>query len=236
MKTIFKGVEKLQENQFLEDTQKKDLKKIKLGFCLGEFEKKSEIWWERDEGVVFGRRVKKEKVASAAEVKLDGLLLERLRREAAKMREWVKVKKAGVTEAVVDQIHSIWESNELAKLKFDLPLCHLPISHGPDDKYDTLRTQIINMDLFPNIDRVYAMVMLEESYRGITDTQDTTSAVGFHAQNGLLTARSSGLVSATTGDPNCTPTGRPWCTFCHWVGHTQEKFYRRLGIALPGKE
>ncbi|KAK2986787.1 hypothetical protein RJ640_011012 [Escallonia rubra] len=127
MKTIFKAVEKLQENQFLEDTQKKDLKKIELGFCLGEFEKSPKFGgkmpWERDEGVVFGRRVKKEKVASAAEVNLDGVLLERLRGEAAKMREWVKVKKAGVTEAVVDQIHSIWESNELAMLKFDLPLC-----------------------------------------------------------------------------------------------------------------
>ncbi|KAK3006006.1 hypothetical protein RJ639_016021 [Escallonia herrerae] len=106
---------------------------------------------------------------------------------------------------------------------------------GLDDKYATLRTQIINMDPFPNIDRVYAMVMQEESHRGITGSRDTTSAVGFHAQNGPPTARSSGLVSATAGDPDRTPTGRPWCTFCHRVGHTQEKCYRRLGIAPPGK-
>ncbi|KAK3016508.1 hypothetical protein RJ639_007197 [Escallonia herrerae] len=86
-----------------------------------------------------------------------------------------------------------------------------------------------------NSDRVYAMVMQEESHRGITGSRDTTSAVGFHAQNGPPTARSSGLVSATTGDPDRTPTGRPWCTFCHRVGHTQEKCYRRLGIAQPGK-
>ncbi|KAK3026605.1 hypothetical protein RJ639_041625 [Escallonia herrerae] len=46
---------------------------------------------------------------------------------------------------------------------------------------------------------------------------------------------SSQANSATTGDPDRTPTGRPWCTFCHRVGHTQEKCYRRLGIALPGK-
>ncbi|KAK3040145.1 hypothetical protein RJ639_027871 [Escallonia herrerae] len=106
---------------------------------------------------------------------------------------------------------------------------------GLDDKYATLRTQIINMDPFPNIDRVYAMVMQEESHRGITGSCDTTSAVGFHAQNGPPTARSSGLVSATVGDPDRTPTGRPWCTFCHRVGHTHEKCYRRLGIAPPGK-
>ncbi|KAK3043369.1 hypothetical protein RJ639_002671 [Escallonia herrerae] len=106
---------------------------------------------------------------------------------------------------------------------------------GLDDKYATLRTQIINMDPFPNIDRVYAMVMQEESHRGITGSRDTTSAVGFHAQNGPPTARSSGLVLATAGDPDRTPTGRPWCTFCHRVDHTQEKCYRRLGIAPLGK-
>ncbi|KAK3003162.1 hypothetical protein RJ639_018928 [Escallonia herrerae] len=106
---------------------------------------------------------------------------------------------------------------------------------GLDDKYATLRTQIINMDQFPNIDRVYAMVMQEESHRGITGSHDTTSAVGFQAQNRPPTARSSGLISATLGDPNRTPTRWPWCTFCHWVGHTMDKCYRRLGIALPGK-
>ncbi|KAK3021003.1 hypothetical protein RJ639_045468 [Escallonia herrerae] len=46
---------------------------------------------------------------------------------------------------------------------------------------------------------------------------------------------SSQANSATAGDPDRTPTGRPWCTFCHQVGHTQEKCYRRLGIAPPGK-
>ncbi|KAK3034855.1 hypothetical protein RJ639_032310 [Escallonia herrerae] len=45
---------------------------------------------------------------------------------------------------------------------------------------------------------------------------------------------SSQANSATTGDPDRTPAGRPWCTFCHRVGHTQEKCYRRLGIAPPG--
>ncbi|KAK3021624.1 hypothetical protein RJ639_045257 [Escallonia herrerae] len=52
---------------------------------------------------------------------------------------------------------------------------------GLDDKYATLRTQIINMDLFPNIDRVYAMVMQEKSHQGITGSRDTTPTIGFHA-------------------------------------------------------
>lgn len=78
--------------------------------------------WESEERFVY-RRMKKEKVLTAAELKLDAMLLERLRGEAVKIQKWVKVKKAGVTRAVVDQIHLLWKNNELAMLKFDLPLC-----------------------------------------------------------------------------------------------------------------
>lgn len=50
---------------------------------------------------------------------------------------------------------------------------------GLDDMYSTLRTNITNTDPFPTLDRVYAMVMQEESHRGLTGTRDTPSAVGF---------------------------------------------------------
>ncbi|KAK2998792.1 hypothetical protein RJ639_023265 [Escallonia herrerae] len=46
---------------------------------------------------------------------------------------------------------------------------------------------------------------------------------------------SSQANSATAGDPDRTPTGRPWYTFCHRVGHTQEKCYHHLGIAPLNK-
>ncbi|CAL0308274.1 unnamed protein product [Lupinus luteus] len=78
--------------------------------------------WERDEKIVF-LRMKKEKALTAAELNLDKVLLQRLRDEAAKMRKWVKVMKAGVTKDVVDEIKRIWRKNELAMIKFDIPLC-----------------------------------------------------------------------------------------------------------------
>lgn len=68
-------------------------------------------------------RMKKEKVVSKAELSLDKELLERLRGEAAKMRTWVKVKKAGVTQSVVDEIRLTWRTSELAMIKFYMPLC-----------------------------------------------------------------------------------------------------------------
>nr|DAD32591.1 TPA_asm: hypothetical protein HUJ06_011442 [Nelumbo nucifera] len=78
--------------------------------------------WSKAERLVFPR-MKKEKVATAAELTLPGEVLKRLRSDAAKMRKWVKVKKAGVTQAVVDEIKMIWRNNELAMINFDIPLC-----------------------------------------------------------------------------------------------------------------
>ncbi|KAK6125435.1 hypothetical protein DH2020_040829 [Rehmannia glutinosa] len=100
------------------------LESTEFDIPLAEVEKEvklKKLPWERDERMVI-RRVKKEKVVTAAESILDGILLERLRNEAAMIRKWVKVKKAGVTQAVVDQVHFIWRNNELALLKFDIPL------------------------------------------------------------------------------------------------------------------
>ncbi|XP_073151397.1 chloroplastic group IIA intron splicing facilitator CRS1, chloroplastic [Henckelia pumila] len=159
MKRIYKGIEKLQESQELEEVQKEPenvkfifppnelwgdggyenyaevgitfevdqepLKNVEFGIPLenvGKGEKSNNLPWEREERMVTTRR-KKEKVATAAESSLDGELLRRLRSEAATMKTWVKVKKAGVTEDVVNQVVLTWRSDELALLKFDLPLC-----------------------------------------------------------------------------------------------------------------
>lgn len=84
--------------------------------------RKERMPWERHEKVDF-LKVKKEKIVTAADLTLDKVLLQRLRSEAAIMRIWVKVKKAGVTQDVVNQIKRTWRTNELAMVKFDIPLC-----------------------------------------------------------------------------------------------------------------
>ncbi|PIA33367.1 hypothetical protein AQUCO_04100055v1 [Aquilegia coerulea] len=82
----------------------------------------SKMPWAKADRVVI-RRLKKEKVKTAAEMRLPELVLKSLRSDAAKMKKWVKVKKAGVTQAVVDEIKNIWRNNELVMVKFDVPLC-----------------------------------------------------------------------------------------------------------------
>lgn len=78
--------------------------------------------WEREEDKFILRRTKKERVSSTADLILEEGLLKRLRLEGSKLRKWVNVRKAGVTEAVVSEIRSIWEGNELAMVRFDVPL------------------------------------------------------------------------------------------------------------------
>lgn len=124
MRRIAQSIGKLQKNGDLGETQMK-MEEVDFGdFYLEGLEEsgiRQRMPWEKDDGIVL-RRTKK-KTVSAAELSLDKVLLGRLRGEAVKMEKWVKVNKVGVTQDVVNKIHFIWERNELAMLKFDVPLC-----------------------------------------------------------------------------------------------------------------
>lgn len=131
MKKIIENIEKLQKDQILDETQKKVMEKFEFKGCFEENVSHEEdlrggfggkVPWLREDRFVF-RRMKKERMVTKAETMLDGELIERLKDEARKMRKWVKVKKAGVTESVVFEIRLAWRRNELAMVKFDVPLC-----------------------------------------------------------------------------------------------------------------
>ncbi|KAK9115425.1 hypothetical protein Syun_022222 [Stephania yunnanensis] len=127
MRRIVESITKLQESRDFEETRE-ELGEFELRVPLeliGEDENsKCEVRmpWMSHEKVVF-RRMKKERVATAAELSLDEMVVKRLRNEARKMRTWVKGKKAGVTQVVVDEIKRTWRQNELAMVKFCFPLC-----------------------------------------------------------------------------------------------------------------
>lgn len=129
IKKIARRIEELGKRVDSEETQKDSTEERGIGECLeglgeaaGDSRPGERMPWERDEGFEF-RRMKKEKVVSSAELRLERELLDRLRGEARKMRKWVKVKKAGVTAEVVEDVEFVWRSNELAMVKFDVPLC-----------------------------------------------------------------------------------------------------------------
>ncbi|XP_008441260.2 chloroplastic group IIA intron splicing facilitator CRS1, chloroplastic [Cucumis melo] len=124
MRRIAKSIGKLRRNGDLGETRM-NLEEVEFGdFDLEGFEEsgtRRRMPWEKDDdGIVF-RRMKK-KTMTSAELNLDRLLLERLKAKASKMEKWVKVNKVGVTQDVVNNIQLKWERNELAMLKFDVPL------------------------------------------------------------------------------------------------------------------
>ncbi|XP_058728773.1 chloroplastic group IIA intron splicing facilitator CRS1, chloroplastic-like isoform X2 [Vicia villosa] len=124
LKKIAHKVERLHSTE----TQMGSKKVENFGACLESLMENEEVVtkgrmpWEKDEKIDF-LKVKKEKIVTSADLALDKVLLQRLRGEAAKMRIWVKVKKAGVTQDVVKEIKRTWRTNELAMVKFDIPLC-----------------------------------------------------------------------------------------------------------------
>lgn len=124
MRRIAKSIGKLRRNGDLGETRMK-LEEVEFGdFDLEGFEEsgtRRRMPWEKDDDGIVLRRMKKKTVTSA-ELNLDRVLLERLKGEASKMEKWVKVNKVGVTQDVVNQIQFMWERNELAMLKFDVPL------------------------------------------------------------------------------------------------------------------
>ncbi|KOM28519.1 hypothetical protein LR48_Vigan549s007400 [Vigna angularis] len=129
MKKIVKKVEKLRSSHNSAEALIGSPNAESLGGVLGSLKENEEVRrtkgrmpWENDAKFVY-EKIKRKKAATSAELTLDKVLLQRLRNEAASMRTWVKVKKAGVTQDVVDQIKSTWRRRELAMVKFDIPLC-----------------------------------------------------------------------------------------------------------------
>ncbi|KAJ8761771.1 hypothetical protein K2173_004582 [Erythroxylum novogranatense] len=124
---IVKRIEKLEPKQVLVDTQE-SCGEVHVGESLNGIGGDNDVvvgrnfpWVRKDKAVYW--RMKKERVVTEAESKLDPELLRELRTEARRMRKWVNVNKAGVTESVVDEINLAWKSSELAMVKFYLPLC-----------------------------------------------------------------------------------------------------------------
>ncbi|WVZ05437.1 hypothetical protein V8G54_018783 [Vigna mungo] len=129
MKKIVKKVEKLRSSHNSADALIGSPNVESLGGVLESLKENEEVRrtkarmpWENDAKFVY-EKIKRKKAATSAELALDKVLLRRLRIEAASMRTWIKVKKAGVTQDVVDQIKSTWRRRELAMVKFDIPLC-----------------------------------------------------------------------------------------------------------------
>lgn len=77
------------------------------------------------------KRVEEKNVPSLAELKLSSDELKRLRSVGIKLKQKLKVGKAGVTEGIVNGIHERWRHTELVKIKCD-DICRLNMKRTHD--------------------------------------------------------------------------------------------------------
>lgn len=121
MKKIFNSIKKLKETQCEDDEDAEQAEVLQEEDMGGESEKMP--WARAEERTMVFPREKKERVATRAERELPEEVLERLRGKAKGMRRWVKAKKAGVTQEVVDEILNRWRNGEeLVMVRFVEPL------------------------------------------------------------------------------------------------------------------
>lgn len=125
------------EEEKLGDLLKRDW--IRPDTMLVEEEKRSDIGllpWEREEEEEVGGEIREVKesekkakrvVKSAptlAEMTIEESELKRLRGQGMVLRDKVNVPKAGLTQAVLEKIHTKWRKSELVRLKFHEDLAH----------------------------------------------------------------------------------------------------------------
>ena len=96
---------------------------------------------------------------------------------------------------------------------------------GLSESFETVRSHILMLEPFPSMSKVYALVLQEESHKGIghgfvfTPRPDSVA----------MYANTRGY-SSNKGGPK---KERPLCTRCSMLGHTMDKCYKLHGYP-PG--
>ena len=94
---------------------------------------------------------------------------------------------------------------------------------GLNENFDTVRSQILMMDPFPSISKVYSLILQEESHKSVD-----------HGNSGSSQTDTMAMYANFKG--NFKGNGkkeRPFCTHCNMSGHTVEKCYKLHGYP-PG--
>ena len=119
---------------------------------------------------------------------------------------------------------------------------------GLNDSYSQVRGQLLLMDSFPPINKVFSLVSQEERQRTVgshfthnadSNTHNMALAVKNESSHRLAShvPNRSGHNSthqSATGNVNRYPShGRPFCTHCNYLGHTVETCYKLHGYP-PG--
>lgn len=172
------------------------------------------------------RRVVENNVPSLAELKLSSDELKRLRSVGIKLKQKLKVGKAGVTEGIVNGIHERWRHTELVKIKCD-DICRLNMKRTHDLLERKTGGLVIwrsgsNMIVYRGADYKYPYFLNEDN--GTNETLQFDD--GIDGENEKCSSRMDGVRSA--GSPLSNKTVKP--PLIQGVGSPN-----RVRFQLPGE-
>ena len=91
------------------------------------------------------------------------------------------------------------------------------------DQFGTVRSNILTMEPLPNLNKVYSMVLREESQQKVSNVPDNRATMEAAAFKALAISRSK-------------PQTRPKCGYCQKLGHTQHQYYELIGLGAEADE
>ena len=94
---------------------------------------------------------------------------------------------------------------------------------GLDEAYATVRSQILSVDLLPNLGRAYAIAAQEEKQRSVAARRAPT------IEATALLSKGSGSSSRRGGDGDRNHEQRPTCIHCGKTNHSKEHCYEVIG-------
>ena len=96
---------------------------------------------------------------------------------------------------------------------------------GLNENFETVRSHILMLKPFPSVSKVHALVLQEESHKGIGHSSAFTPKPDLVA----MYANTKGNFGSKGGPKK----ERPLCTHCNMLGHTVDKCYKLHGYP-PG--
>ncbi|XP_010520621.1 PREDICTED: uncharacterized protein LOC104799678 [Tarenaya hassleriana] len=104
-----------------------------------------------------------------------------------------------------------------------------------NDSYESVRSNILMMDILPDLEKAYHIVTQQEHQRTLSTQQIPTHqhvALQNSVTSSVPTSVNPSIVAAVVGG-NSKPRQRPLCTHCGLYGHTVQKCYKLHGYP-PG--
>ncbi|GKV49000.1 hypothetical protein SLEP1_g55774 [Rubroshorea leprosula] len=93
---------------------------------------------------------------------------------------------------------------------------------GLNENFSTMRSQILNMEPLPSLNKVYSMTTKEEKQQMVSASRSPT-------------IEATALAAKTSYNEKVSTSGKPHCDNCKRIGHTKERCYEIIGYPVSWK-